>query len=197
MVEGSGELLNYLPKSSSDGVDGGLGVEPGPAVGDGFGSDGFIGVAVGSGVGVGSEGSTGVGVIFGSTGVAVGENFGVGEIIGSAIGGIGVIIGSGVPSGCGVTVGVGAEAESFPLATVVAIIPETTNKNVVDIRINFFSMHAPFCRSKDHIYRLRPYWRRVCMSGDTRGWTEYLVYKIVTRSTYSACARAAFDITLQ
>jgi len=50
----------------------GLGVEPGPTVGDGLGSDGLAGVAVGDGEGVGSDGSTGVGVIFGSIGVPFG-----------------------------------------------------------------------------------------------------------------------------
>ncbi len=90
-----------LPAGSSPG---GFGVDPGPAVGDGFGSDGFAGVAVGAGVGVGSDGSTGVGVIFGSIGVCDGVGVPSMSIVGF---GAGVINGSGVVCGVGVAVGVG------------------------------------------------------------------------------------------
>ena len=104
----------------------GVGVEPGPTVGDGFGSDGFIGVGLGDGDGFGSDGSIGVGVIFGST--TVGD-------------GIGVAVGSIV--GIGVAVGVGAPVKVSPFETVVAIIPEIKNKRVVITKAVFFNISSP------------------------------------------------------
>lgn len=97
---------------------------------------------MGDAVGFGSDGSTGVGVIFGSTGVAVGA--GVGVIIGSTVGiGTGVISGSGVGCGVGVAVGVGMSDKTEALETVVEMMPETRNKNVVAARIVFFNIVPP------------------------------------------------------
>lgn len=100
----------------------GLGVEPGPTVGDGFGSDGFTGVGVGEGDGFGSEGSTGVGVIFGST-VGDGDGVPIGSIVGD-----------------GVIVGVGFAVIAVPFEIVVAMIPEIRNKSVVIASAVFFNI---------------------------------------------------------
>ena len=108
---GCGVAFRYAG-SSPDGV----GVEPGPTVGEGFGSDGLIGVAVGEGNGVGSDGSIGVGVILGS-----------------------VIVGDGI----GVTVGVGFAAEFGSVETVVAIKPEIKNKKIAITKSVFLNIIPP------------------------------------------------------
>ena len=106
-----------------------MGVEPGPTVGDGFGSDGFAGVDVGDGDGFGSDGSTGVGVIFGST---VGDGVGVANR--SRVG-VGVI--------AGVVVGFGVALYVVSFETVVAMIPEIRNKSVVIDNVVFFKILPP------------------------------------------------------
>lgn len=113
----------------------GVGVDPGPTVGEGFGSDGFRGVGVAAGVGVGSDGSTGVGVIFGSTGDGVGSGVASGSAFDS-----GVIIGTGVPFSFGASVGSGIVAVAFSFVTVVAMIPEIKNNKVVIAKIVFLNI---------------------------------------------------------
>jgi len=135
-----------------------LGVEPGPTVGDGSGSDGFAGVAVGAGVGVGSDGSTGVGVILGSTGL--GEGVGVPSIWFVGFG-AGVMSGSGVAGG----VGVGMPVARYSFEIVVAIIPEIRNKSVVIARTVFLNIMPPF--SLAFTFRLRRAVEAVCTTGHT------------------------------
>lgn len=129
--------LKYYLNIVGDGA--GVGVEPGPTVGDGIGSDGFLGVMLGDGDGFGSDGSTGVGVILGST---------VGD-------GVGVIIGSRV--GAGVIVGIGVTEVPAPFETVVAMIPEIKNKSVAINNAVFFNIMPPSYSLiyLSFVYRLR------------------------------------------